>query len=195
MKRKYPTVAELRGQFGDKKEIPAKYEEEILTALSHFPELRGVKIKFRLVHDQPQLFRTEPSRVSLLAPAGKRGYTVTITEQAAAALEPALMKNLPHEARIAAIAHELGHIVQYEKCKTFAALKMAVHGTDRSVERESDICVIEHGLGFELYIHASYLSSVPGLLDVYRHADVNRLNPNEILEALPPDQLHDVHRF
>lgn len=132
-----------------------------------------------------------------MAPRGTRTYRVRILEEAEEPLKRILLHNLPHEARISAVAHELSHILQFESAKPFRAawLNKKRRHMERELEREADVSVIEHGLGFELYTLASYTCSVPRLIEKYRHVDVNRLNPNEILEALPPDQLHDVHRF
>jgi hypothetical protein len=55
--------------------------------------------------------------------------------------------------------------------------------------------VIERGLGFELYLHATYLRKIPGFMEIRKDIEVNSLNPHEILEALPPEQLQEVHRF
>ena len=197
MKRNYPTGPELMNLHGHNKQIPAEYEEHIFLALHHFPELAQVRIKFRGAEQLEYPLKTTPSRISLLAPPGKRTYTISILTEAPEPMEKALLKNLPHEAKIAALAHELAHVVQFEKSGALQAVSMSLHTGNgyRELERGADIMVIEHGLGFELYTLASYLQKIPSLFETYRHADVNRLNPNEILEALPPDQLQEVHRF
>ena len=195
MKRKYKDLQELKSGFSTNKKFPAEYQEEILVALSHFPELKEARIRFVVVdsHDHP--FHTTVSHAGLFSPKARRHYTVHIARAAKLAPDEALMQQLPFEARVAAMAHELAHIVQLEKKGGVKGLTFMKHEADRTMEREADICVIEHGLGFELYTHASYLRTIPGLIDTYRHADINRLHPNEILEALPPDQLQEVHRF
>jgi hypothetical protein len=195
MSRKYKDIEELRSAYSANKEFPAEYEEEILLALAHFPELRDARIRFETVEKDEHPFSATASRNSMLGRSGKRNYIVHIARHSTLAPEEALMHHLPFEARVAAIAHELARIVQVEKKGGLKAIRLPAQGKSRKAERQADISVIEHGLGFELYTHASYLRTIPGLIEAYRHADINRLHPNEILEALPPEQLHEVHRF
>jgi hypothetical protein len=197
MKREYPAPERLEADYGRNKQIPESYREVILKTLSFFPELRDTHILFRLVHDQEDAHGPEPSVMRLLIPTVKRNYTVNILDSATPPHEQALLRNLPHEAQMAAIAHELSIIVQFEKAGSLKAIRLLSRDKDkeRELRRNADISVIERGLGFELYLHATYLRRIPGFLEIRKDIEVNSLNPNEILEALPPEQLHEVHRF
>ena len=73
-------------------------------------------------------------------------------------------------------------------------LRFATSAPGRKAEREADVLTIEHGLGFELYTFACYIRGIPGYVDERKQIDINHLHPNEILEALPPEQLQEIHR-
>src|SRR5690606_15396856 len=144
MKRTYDSTEQLKSGYGINKRIPHAYEEVILKTLSHFPELRDTKINFELRTDKKRPHSTEPSFFSILPGMGKRSYTIHILEVAVAPEDKRLLKNLPYEARVAAIAHELAHVLQFEKSGAGKALKMVMHGRDsvRERERMADISVI-----------------------------------------------------
>ncbi len=195
MKKEYPPLSQLKAEYGRNKQIPENYQEVVLRSLFHFPQLRETTIDFIVTDNHEKRHSTEPSFGSVLK-GKKRSYTVRILEKKEGPEESALIKNLPYEAQMAAIAHELAHIVQFEKGSS-RHLKITLNKLDkrRERERQADILVIEHGLGFELYTYATYVRNIKGLIDENRDLDVNHLHPNEILEALPPDQLQEVHRF
>jgi hypothetical protein len=197
MKREFPALEQLEAEQGRNKEIPDSYKEVILKTLLFFPELRDTHITFKPVYDHDDVHSPGPSVLRLLIPTIKRHYTVHILESAAPPHEQALLRNLPFEAQMAAIAHELSIIVQFENAGSLKAARLLKRGKakERELRRNADISVIERGLGFELYLHASYLRRIPGFMELRKDIEVNSLNPHEILEALPPDQLQEVHRF
>jgi hypothetical protein len=190
MKKEYPSLDELRTKFAANKEIPQKYEEPILKALSHFPELEKVKIVFKTKDKHPVPYGTVPV-------AGLRvSYEISILESADPPMEGALLKNLPETAQVGVIGHELSHVVQFEKGGMGPVVKAIVgyssNNAQREMERGADVLAIEHGLGFELYTHACFIRAIPGYVEQRKEIDINYLHPNEILEALPPDQLQEI---
>lgn len=73
-------ITELKFQFSKNKTIPKDFENQILLALSYFPELKDIKIKFRLKNCTTPL-ATKPSFFSMFRSAKKRTYIITISEQ------------------------------------------------------------------------------------------------------------------
>ena len=57
--------AALKQIVGKHKKIPPKYEEQILIALSYFPELVNTRIDFRFKHTNTS-FSTRPTLISVL---------------------------------------------------------------------------------------------------------------------------------
>jgi len=188
MKRQYPSLEELKSGYGSNKDIPVKYEEIILKALSHYPELQNVRINFSLKSDHPEPYESFP------ALGFKKCYTIILLEEAEDPVDKVLFKNLPEEAQLGILGHLLAHIIQYEKKGLVSVFKITKGSSERKVEREADVITIEHGLGFELYTFACYVRGVPGYIEKRNGVDVNHLHPHEILEALPPDQLQEIHR-
>jgi hypothetical protein len=188
MKRVYPTLPDLKKEAGDNKQIPEQYAGIILKALHHYPELKNTRITFRLKDRNHEPYRVAPSLLPL-----RKHYTVTLLEKAEPPTDMALFRHLPDEAKMGAIGHQLSRIVQFETKGFAPALKITNQGS-RKIEREADIITIEHGLGFELYTFACFVRAIPGYIEHRKELDINFLHPNEILEAMPPEQLQEVHR-
>lgn len=164
---KYGDIDALRREYGKNKLIPAKYEEEILIALYHYPELKKEHIHFQLAFHASVPYGTKPSFASCFKPKGKRTYTVTILERAEDPENEALMRNLDRKMRIGFIGHELGHVLQYSRCNPLSLLKMLslylVDSYKREIERGADKAAIQHGLGEELLRHAEYIRLIPNM--------------------------------
>lgn len=170
------------------KHIPARYEGVIREALSHYPELQPVHINFKLADKYPVPYGTSPDLITIFRPRQKRAYTVTILEKADGPLEKALFKNLPREAQLGVLGHELGHVLQFCKKSRKELLKIALRYGDfyekREVERDADIKAIEHGLGRELHMLAIYIRNIKGYVEQRKEIDTNYLKPHEILQGL-----------
>jgi hypothetical protein len=185
MMDKYGDIQTLRKEFGNHKEIPAKYEEEILIALAHYPELKDEHIQFVLSLAAPVPYGTKPTLASFFAPKDKREYTITILESAEAPEKEALMKHLDKKMRIGVFGHELAHVLQYKNCTTLGLLKTLslylVGSYKRRLERSADKVTIKHGLGEELLRHAEYIRLIPEYME--KRPDLNRdyLKPEEIV--------------
>ncbi len=181
---RYEDIIELRRLFGNRKDIPARYETEILIALSHYPELRDEHIRFELTMAAPVPYGTKPSLSSFFLPKNQRVYTVTILERAEDPENEALIKNLDRKMRIGVFGHELGHVLQYSKRSPLSLLKTLalylVNPYKRQLERGADKQAIKHGLGEELLRHAEYIRLIPEYLDKRPELDRNYLKPEEI---------------
>lgn len=158
--QKNDSISVLRDEFGSHKRIPALYEGQILEALSHFPELRNVYIKFRI---RPSLAtaKTKPDFTSMFLPKGKRRYIVTISNSTSDTLKPLLLENLPYGAQVGLLGHELSHVTDFSKKSSYNNLRDACgHLSAAYIDRleyHSDMIAIEHGLGKYLQAWSSYI--------------------------------------
>jgi hypothetical protein len=181
---KYGDINELRRQYGKNKIIPSKYEEEILIALYHYPELKNEHIHFQLSFSATVPYGTKPSFASCFMPKTKRSYTITILERAEDPENEALMKNLDRKMRIGVIGHELGHVLQYSRRNPVTLLAtLSLYLVDsyrRKIERGADKLCIQHGLGEELLRHNEYIRLIPGYFEKRPELDRNYLKPEEI---------------
>lgn len=179
--RSYASLSELEKEYGQHKSIPDNHREAILQALSHFPELKQVSVDFLSGNLKvPLLMRPGPM-------AAKKRYTVWITEEADLPLREALLSRLPAEASRAAVAQQLGLILYYHKHGGFLRWQHFLaqsSGIRRKILRQADLIVIEHGLGFELYVHAVYIRKIPGYTSHNLDLDKYYLHPQEIMDTL-----------
>jgi hypothetical protein len=147
-------------RYGQYKKLPKGYEYEAVQALSHFPELAKVPVKFRIKKAVATL-KTRPTFLSMFMPRGHRSYVITISNQTITILTPLLFSNLPQNARIGIIGHELSHVVDFSKKSTWQSFKTAIGHLSKkyldSLEFNTDKICIEHGLGKELETWSSYI--------------------------------------
>jgi hypothetical protein len=174
----------LRLQFSHNKEIPKKYEVEILCALSHYPELRDTHIHFMLAVHAPVPYGTKPSFASCFKAKKNRVYTITILEYAELPEREALMKHLNSSMRIGVLGHELAHVVQFERCNPLGLLKtlskFAFSRLRRQMETGADKGAIRHGLGWELLEHARFIRTIPGYVQQRPKLNEDYLLPHQI---------------
>ena len=185
MDKYHYTLDELRREFGMYKEIPAKYEEEILTALSHYPELKDEQIHFVLASAGAMPYSTKLTFSSYFGPKNKRIYTITILERADFPESEAIIKHLNRKMRIGVLGHELGHVLQYKNCEPLKLLKnlvlYVIKPFKRKLERGADKAAISHGLGEELLTHAEYIRLIPEYMNKRPELDTDYLKPEEII--------------
>jgi hypothetical protein len=103
-----PYTDSLRALYGKNKQLIPAYELQILLALSHYPELRKISIHF---YEEEALIplASRPEPLQMLKPKQNWQYNVIISTKSIESLEPILVKNLPFEAQVGIIGHELAH--------------------------------------------------------------------------------------
>jgi hypothetical protein len=147
-------------QYAGYRQLPAGFEKETLEALSHFPELKNIAIKFR-VRKSFATLKTRPTFLSLFMPGGHRSYVITISNKTTAKLMPLMFANLSPEARVGVIGHELSHVLDFSKKNDWQCFKIAVgHLSPRYLdhfEYNTDKICIQHGLGKDLEAWSSYI--------------------------------------
>jgi hypothetical protein len=150
----------IRVLYGFNKTIPERYEKQILIALSFFPELQQCKIIFRVKHSHTPL-SSRPTLTSVLKSASRRTYLITISDTTEAFLTPILFKNMPFNAQVGVIGHELSHAIDFSQKNTFGLIRIGLGNLsqkflDRFEYRTDSIC-IAHGLGYQLLAWSEYV--------------------------------------
>lgn len=147
-------------QYAPHKQLPPGYERETLEALSHFPELKNVRIRFRIKKSFATL-KTRPSFLSMFMPRGHRSYIVTISNKTSTPLMPLMFMHLGTAARTGVIGHELSHVLDFSKKNLWQCFKVALgHLSPRYLDRfeyNTDLICIQHGLGKDLEAWSSYI--------------------------------------
>ena len=142
------------------KTIPKEIRPQALTALSFYPELRDVKITFRIRKRKTPL-TSRPRIFSIFRKKKNRNYLITISSKTKENLTPILFSNLPYNAQIGVLGHELAHIANYNTKNTFQLLGLSFGMLSPKYvdkfEWNTDKRTIEHGLGYQLHDWSSYV--------------------------------------
>lgn len=154
-------MSALLEQFGGNKELPPGYELQTLLALSHYPQLRDIKIRF-IVDDVSIPLSSRPHWATVVRSANQRTYLVVIDNSLDGPRSALLLQNQPFNAQIGIIGHELAHTVYYLERSAFGILGDALCQLTScriEFERDTDKRLIEYGLGWQRYDHAVFLRS------------------------------------
>lgn len=184
---------ELKKRFGKSKELPLGFEEQALIALSFYPELEEIPIRFEIVETLIPL-ASRPDITSVLFPWEERTYCVVISSKSIESLEPILLHNLSFNAQVGVIGHELAHTVFYlDKSSiehTGIAFKYLSSSFRKEFERATDYRTIEHGLGYQLLAWAEEVNKAFGG-DTYESSMENTYySPEEIKDAMKGLQMY-----
>jgi hypothetical protein len=143
--------------------IPEGIKTQALIALSYYPELKKVKIIFRVLEKKIPL-TTRPDLLSLFKRREKRAYIITISSKSDKQLTPILFFKLPYNAQIGVLGHELAHVSDFNTKSTLELIslffKMLSSGFVDSFEFNTDLICINHGLGYKLLDWSKYVRKV-----------------------------------
>jgi hypothetical protein len=156
---------ELLEEFGHNKELPEGFELQALLALSHYPELKNIRIRF-VVDDVDIPLSSRPHWASMLRSAGKRTYLVVIDSERDGGRDDVLLKRQPFNAQTGIIGHELAHTVYYLDRSFFGILDDALcQLSDCRVnfERQTDRRTVDYGLGWQRFDHSVFLRRSRGV--------------------------------
>jgi len=193
------SIDSLISELGYRKELPEGFELQTLIALRHYPELNNTQVKF-IVKKAFIPLASRPSMISLFRKRDHRTYRVIISDKSLPQMESVLLKNLPFNAQVAIIGHELAHAVEYETMNSYqlsAVGLMYLCGSYRAVmEKGTDIRTIEHGLGWQLLEYAEHVRKVSRSNEKQiDFMDKFYMNPDEIRTLIDGADLyqHNIH--
>ena len=149
----------LQTEFGRLKELPPGFELQALLALSHFPELKNVHIRF-IIADVDIPLSSRPHWASMLRSAEERTYLVVIDSERDGGGDALLLKNQPFNAQVGILGHELAHTLYYLERGFFGIAGDGICQLSRcriDFERDTDRRLIAHGLGWQRLDHALFL--------------------------------------
>lgn len=162
-----------------------EFREVILTAVSYFPDMKDVFIRFQYSPEQTTM-ACRPEYKGLLG--GKRSYNIFINNKAD--FDGILLHDVPQEAQVGVIGHEIAHVVEYESRSTMGILQLAtMYLTDdgkKAFEQATDLRTIERGLGWQLKEWAQYsMYDSPRATEEYKlFKRAIYMSPQEIEEAI-----------
>jgi len=192
------TAIDSLKEFGYKKEIPQQFEKPILTALSHFPELKNVHIVFRIKKAYSGL-TTKPNFAGVFKRKDHRTYIITISNETIDTLRPLLLQNLTFEQQVGVIGHELSHVVDFNSKNFPQTIGVGIgHISNQYLDKmefNTDRICIQHGLGKYLLAYSKHVRETMHVHN-WRGGDyVNKGNGNGKYERyMNPDTIEKTMR-
>ena len=183
---------------GDKKTVPKGFEKAALVAYSAYPQLKEVNIEMVLTQSGAPM-ESNFDLKTLFGSGENRVYRVLLNNAQDSGFEPILLRNLPFDAQVGILAHELGHVAYYHQLTTLQIAKWGVLYVASSDfrakhERSTDLMPLYHGLGHQIYHYAWYVRNDPSCKPLYEQfgsfIDKYYLTDTEIKDAMENHALY-----
>ncbi|KYG83429.1 M48 family metalloprotease [Roseivirga echinicomitans] len=185
----------LLNTFGWKKKIPEEIRIPTLIALSHYPELKGVKIEFRFAEKKSKsVMSARPSFRSVFGVLADRTYVIYVRRRFVIEGKLLRIEELPQNILVGWIGHELGHIMDYKDRSVLSLLGfglgyLILGKYVRAAERRADEFAVRHGLRSEILETKNFILNNTHLPERYKNK-IKRLylSPEEIMEIVNTDE-------
>lgn len=145
----------LKAIYSENKTFVDKYETQSIIALSYFPQVKNCDISFVYANINTTL-ACRPVIKSLFR--GQRKYQIFINDYQD--FEGVLLQDVPFNAQIGVIGHEITHILDYEARNLPGIIQCGINylSTDgkQKYERMIDSLTVMQGLGWQLYDWADF---------------------------------------
>lgn len=184
-------LTDIKLELGSNKSIPKEFEKQILTALSYYPELKDLHIEF-IRSNIKTTMACRPTTASLTK-RYNREYIITIDNDDEG--QGITLDEVPYNAQVGVIGHELGHILDYENR---SSVNIAGLGVDYATghypldfEKSVDILTIKRGLGWQLLDWSDFVLNKSKASKEYK--DFKRktyLTPEEIKKQIEQNEIY-----
>ena len=176
----------LKGQTPENWDFPEKYDSLVVFLSDSLDDILDVKIKVK----EKRIGTTmamRPSFFSVFKKPEKRTYVLCINNRED--FSGILFRDVPHEARIGLVAHELMHVRDYQARGFGGIVERGWQYLSKSgkhkFEHEIDQMVIDAGFGFFLYYWSAYVLEESDVDEKYREFKRRvYMNPKKILTEL-----------
>lgn len=163
-------VDSLESSYGTYKSFE-KHKAAALIALSRYPELKDVPISFK-ISDSGAPMESSFDLSTILNKPEERKYIIYLLESEGTMFDPILMANLPFDAQVGILAHELGHTLYYHNMSFWQIAKWGIMytihpGFRAKHERSTDLLPVYRGLGNQIYRYAEYVRTSPETIELY----------------------------
>lgn len=166
------SILQFEKKYGKNKVIPSEIKAVVLISLSFYPELLETNIIFEYKPIK-QTMNARPFVSNIFKTKKNRQYQIIINNN------KGNHKGLPVETLsfniiVGWLAHELAHIVAYEKMTNMQIISFAIkyglsNKYNRLVERNTDLLTIKHGLAYPLYDGVEYLLNDNTISEDYKN--------------------------
>jgi len=162
-------------RFGANKVIPDLLREEILLALSYYPELLHTHIEFVILSPsiKKSIMLAQPQVPTLFRARTKRGYVIKISRYFKGDAQPLPIETIPQNILVGWVGHELGHIMDYLDRSVWAMVRYGLgYLLSRRylmrAERTADLHAISHGLGEKIIATKNFILDHAHLPERYK---------------------------
>ncbi len=169
------------------KEIPKEYQLQFLAALSFYPELKHTHITFKRTKIKTTL-NVRPTFFSLLFHKKEnRRYVIRINDDPKRS--EVLIHQVPFNAQVGLLGHELAHIIDYQDLGLIGMIKRGLGYMNKDYRKEYenaiDVATIKIGLGWQLLDWSNFIQNHPDIDEDYKkYKKENYLGGNSITEMI-----------
>ncbi|WPP52720.1 hypothetical protein [Catalinimonas niigatensis] len=176
------------------KSIPDIIRDEVIIALSHYPELADTRIDFVFRKDILKSFmQAQPRWYGIFQGKRRRRYVVKITPALQLKEKSIPVEELPTDALVGWLGHELGHIMDYETRTGFGLIRFGIGYLTsekylKKAEQTADLFAINHHLGSEILSTKHFILEHADIPLAYKER-IRRLymSPEEVMEYIDED--------
>lgn len=151
-------ILSLQESFGANKVIIPKFKLQSLVALSFFPKLKNTHISF-VYKSINTTMQCKPKVNTILRDKENREYVITINNNSN--FKGVLLDEVPFNAQIGVIGHELSHVIDYENQNAKGIINRGFDYLSEEKKKEFeyyiDSLTITIGLGWQIYDWADFV--------------------------------------
>lgn len=177
--------------FRENKKIPKVIENEILKALSFYPELQKVPIDFVFKQNiKKSVMQAQPQIGTMFFRKEKWAYQIKISALFKLTHTAIPIHQIPTDIMIGWIGHELGHIMDYHRRNIFGMIRFGygyLFSTKyiRRAEKVADTFAVMHGLGYYIIETKNFILNHAELPEHYKQKIARLyLSPDDIVEQV-----------
>ncbi|KAA0993319.1 hypothetical protein [Dyadobacter aurulentus] len=175
--------------FKTSKTIPRVIEEQVLKALSFYPELKETEIHFLFKKKiKGSVMQAQPKISTMFG--GKRAYHINISALFQLTNSAIPIHQIPPDIMVGWIGHELGHVMDYENRNTMGMIRFGLgylFSTRfvKQAERVADTFAVNHGLGRYILKTKHFILDHASLSEKYKQKIARLyLSPDDIVEQV-----------
>jgi hypothetical protein len=150
--------------------LDESYQEQAQIAMSYYPELKGAQIEF-VRKDIKTTMAARPKMDFIFRKKENRTYRIFIDTDVKGE-QGLLLSDVPFNAQVGIIGHELGHVADYEEKTAFGVVLTGIgylfHPFRKKLERKVDEITIAHGLGYQVEEFSKYVLDESNVCERYK---------------------------
>ncbi len=186
-------LEKLIRRFGFNKKVPREVLSNFYTAIGYYPELKNVNIKVRYGTIKTTM-QCRPRWDFIFHKKENRSYVIYIGNKIKNR-NGILYRNLPLNAQIGVIGHELAHIIDYQSMNNVQMTRFGINyltsKKKREIENHIDLIAIHRGLGYQIKDFSKYVFEESGAsLEYLKYKMKFYFRPHQIKEILVTNPIY-----